>query len=68
MTNKEQVSKDQIEFFLGSDDLKNACLEELQALANGTYTPKQFKRDILNYNFLNNEEDTQYEGYVRTLR
>jgi len=42
------VTQRQIEFFLGGDNLENSCLIELEALANGSYKPKQFKEDVLN--------------------
>ena len=44
-----EVTQKQIEFFLGCDNLENSCLIELQALANGSYKPKQFKKDVLNH-------------------
>ena len=43
------ITKEQIEFFLGSDNLENSCLTELEALANGTYSPEQFKKDVLSH-------------------
>ena len=42
-----EVTQKQIEFFLGGDNLENSCLIELEALANGSYKPKQFKEDVL---------------------
>jgi len=44
-----EVTQKQIEFFLGGDNLENSCLIELEALANGSYKPKQFKEDVLNH-------------------
>ena len=44
-----ELTKEQIEFFLGGDNLENSCLTELEALANGTYSPEQFKKDVLSH-------------------
>ena len=44
-----EVTQRQIEFFLGGDNLENSCLIELEALANGSYKPKQFKKDVLKH-------------------
>ena len=43
------ITKEQIEFFLGGDNLENSCLTELEFLANGTYSPEQFKKDVLSH-------------------
>ena len=54
---KFKITQEQIEFFLGSDNLENSCLTELEALANGTYDPEQFKKDVLNHWEANNEQE-----------
>ena len=46
---KKEITQEQIEFFLGSDNLENSCLTELAALANGTYSPEQFKEDVISH-------------------
>jgi len=51
----KKITQEQIEFFLGGDNLENSCLTELEALANGTYNPEQFKKDVLNHWEANNE-------------
>ena len=49
MALKKEITQEQIEFFLGSDNLENSCLTELAALANGTYSPEQFKKDVISH-------------------
>lgn len=44
-----KITREQIEFFLGADNLENACLTELSAIVNGEYSPQQFKEDVLNH-------------------
>ena len=51
----KKITQEQIEFFLGGDNLENSCLTELEALANGTYNLEQFKKDVLNHWKANNE-------------
>ena len=34
-----KITEEQIEFFLGKDNLENACLTELIAIANEEYSP-----------------------------
>jgi hypothetical protein len=57
-----EVTQKQIEFFLGGDNLENSCLIELEALANGSYKPKQFKKDVLNH-----WEDAIYNGDIEIV-
>ena len=49
MKENKMITKEQIEFFLGGDNLENSCLTELKALANGTYSPDQFKKDVISH-------------------
>ena len=44
-----KITEEQIEFFLGKDNLENACLTELVSIANGEYSPQQFKEDVINH-------------------
>ena len=45
---KDKITREQIEYFLGSDNVsKNDLLRELETLANGEYEVQQFKKDVL---------------------
>ena len=49
MSDSKNTTIEQIKFFLGSDNLENSCLTELESLANGTYSPEQFKEDVISH-------------------
>ena len=56
-----KITEKQIEFFLGKDNLENACLTELVSIANGEYSPQQFKEDVINHwENKSDEENSEY--------
>ena len=42
----EQLTMEQVEFWLGSDMAQTEMIEILTELANGSYTQQNFKQDI----------------------
>lgn len=49
-----KVTKEQVEFWLGSDMTKNEMIEYFKDIANEEYKPKVFKQDIIEtWNFNN---------------
>jgi hypothetical protein len=42
-----KVTKEQVEFWLGSDMTKNEMIEYFTDIANGEYKAKIFKQDII---------------------
>ena len=42
-----KVTKEQVEFWLGSDMTKNEMIEYFKDIANEEYKPKVFKQDII---------------------
>lgn len=46
----DKVTKEQVEYWIGSDNLStNSLLELLTEIANGDYFAEQFRIDVLNY-------------------
>ena len=50
----EQLTMEQVEFWLGSDMAQTEMIEILTELANGSYTQQNFKQDIIQTWELNN--------------
>ena len=59
MKNKGEITSEQIEYFLGSDNVsKDDLLGELETLANGEYEVQQFKKDVLDHwNYSESDEE-----------
>lgn len=50
MLNQKRITKEQVEWWIGSDHLSpDALLDLLTELANGEYTIPNFRADILSY-------------------
>ena len=56
---KDKITREQIEYFLGSDNVsKNDLLGELEALANGEHEVQQFKKDVSDHwNYSKRDEE-----------
>jgi len=59
MKNKGEITSEQIEYFLGSDNVsKDDLLGTLETIANGEYKVQQFKEDVSDHwNYSKRDEE-----------